>query len=491
MTDTTRSAVGAARQAPRGAAWLMLGAVTVFVAACGARDGGPSTTSSTAASAEPPQPAASAAQPEPLGYRDVADASILRLPSPMPAGWAVWGVVSSGEFEMDWPAEGPDLTSDPPLGDGIFREYIVWMGRTDGAARAQLAVVETPVADHLTFGDGAEATTIDGRELAVTDLSDEVVAALSPSGTETPGRSYSWIDDGRRIDLRVVGSLDDAEALVTATRHVSGAEVTAAIAVGQDAAAALPVVATTTLDDGTVVEARGTPDDVLAVCADWSAPLCWYAGIHYGFPRIALGQIGPADSPRLIGWIPPEDVDVAVGPAEVIRQPTGALIVGGTELGLAGRVDAGSGGGEGSLAVGAARTDLLAIPLVWELPRTDGPPTAHDVTEGTVDLLTGSEPFAGGMDALGTFTLAYDLSTNCLYAPQVDGRRTTLVWPFGTTAKLVNGIATVFDADGRQIAAAGQEVSLGGGFVGPALTGMSVDGSNTCAADELFVVNDG
>ncbi len=142
----------------------------------------------------------------------------------------------------------------------------------------------------------------------------------------------------------------------------------------------------------------------------------------------------------------------------------------------------------------AGRAELDAIPGVVaaafieliDRPLSDLPAFQPTVT-GTIDLITSSSRSDGGMEALGTFTLQYDAEANCLFYDEELGR-TTIVWPFGFTASLIDGVAAVFAPNGDVVATAGVAVQMGGGWVGDApLT--NVLGDNRCGATNVFVAN--
>jgi hypothetical protein len=105
---------------------------------------------------------------------------------------------------------------------------------------------------------------------------------------------------------------------------------------------------------------------------------------------------------------------------------------------------------------------------------------------GTLDLITIASRASGGMDALGNFTMQYDSSDNCLYA-ELDGQRTTFVWPFGYSGSSSDGVVTVFDARGEPVARTGEEIQLGGGG-GDAIV-VLVTGDDRCSATSFWFVN--
>jgi len=102
-----------------------------------------------------------------------------------------------------------------------------------------------------------------------------------------------------------------------------------------------------------------------------------------------------------------------------------------------------------------------------------------------VPVLTGE---ASGNEALSTFTLQYDDNLNCLYHDEEDnngepgtGGRVVVQWLRGTTASLANGVVTVIDADGTELARSGEPVTLTGG-------GSAFLGSDHCKAIGIWIV---
>lgn len=116
-----------------------------------------------------------------------------------------------------------------------------------------------------------------------------------------------------------------------------------------------------------------------------------------------------------------------------------------------------------------------------------------EVLEGTVDDLAAPPPGddeipihtgargAGGMDALGTFTLGYDADRDCIYLEAGD-RRIKPVWRHGTRA--LRDPVRVVDGDGDVIARVGEQLESGGGFTGP----PSPDDPLGCGADDVWVM---
>lgn len=141
----------------------------------------------------------------------------------------------------------------------------------------------------------------------------------------------------------------------------------------------------------------------------------------------------------------------------------------------------------------AARIELeqfdsvVAVPFIEliDRPLSELPQWQYAVP-GTVDLITMASRMSGEMDALGTFTMWYDASANCLYA-EVDGQRSTFVWPFGYSGTSSDGVVTVFDARGEPAARTGEEIQLGGGG-GDAIM-VLVTGDDRCSATSFWFVN--
>lgn len=115
-----------------------------------------------------------------------------------------------------------------------------------------------------------------------------------------------------------------------------------------------------------------------------------------------------------------------------------------------------------------------------------GPSTLNADGSG-VDLLTRSVVL-GGQDALSTFVLEYDVDLNCFYHDEEDnngepgtGGRVVVQWPPGYTGTFLDGVGTVYDADGNIAAQTGVPVLLGGG--GGPYTG------DHCAAIGIWTVS--
>jgi hypothetical protein len=110
-------------------------------------------------------------------------------------------------------------------------------------------------------------------------------------------------------------------------------------------------------------------------------------------------------------------------------------------------------------------------------------PEPATVVAGDVDILTNSVRNAGGMAALGYFTVNYDPELNCIYFTEPGSTaRIVPVWPFGYSA--TSDPVTVHDFDGAPIATEGDQMELGGGNVGVG----PLEG-NTCGANSAWIVS--
>ncbi|HKZ30597.1 MAG TPA: hypothetical protein VJ482_13320 [Acidimicrobiia bacterium] len=95
-------------------------------------------------------------------------------------------------------------------------------------------------------------------------------------------------------------------------------------------------------------------------------------------------------------------------------------------------------------------------------------PAQEPAHPGDVKLLTQSNRAGGGMQALGTFEVAFDQDLDCVFFPgdesSPDGRgRVVPVWPFGYTAE--SNPLRIYDQDGELVAEEGDVIQMGGGFV--------------------------
>jgi hypothetical protein len=110
-------------------------------------------------------------------------------------------------------------------------------------------------------------------------------------------------------------------------------------------------------------------------------------------------------------------------------------------------------------------------------------PEPLTVTEGDLHILTNDIRLGGGMDALGTFTLAYDQDMGCVYFTSPGAtERVVPVWPFGYAA--TSDPVTIYDYDGAPVASEGDLLELGGGNVG---AGFTV--GDDCGATSAWIVN--
>jgi hypothetical protein len=100
-------------------------------------------------------------------------------------------------------------------------------------------------------------------------------------------------------------------------------------------------------------------------------------------------------------------------------------------------------------------------------------------SRGDVELETAQTRGAGGMEALGVFTLRYDQRGGCVYG-EFGRDRTGLLWPFGYHAE--SDPLRVYDEDGRLVAQDGDVLESGGGHV-------ERDGGEVCGTREIWVMN--
>ncbi len=367
-------ALSAVQSAPRGRRRPMLFAAAACVVAAAVttvvlRSDEPyrSTITSASTTVAPPEPGVPVALPA----ADIPDGSILYLPDPMPAGWHVWGVLRSGEFEMDWEESGQPLDAEPPISDGMFREYMVLLGNDAGTARAELRLSETPFeaapigtwisAGPKTDAGGSTIRVVGGLERIVID-SDDSSRARNPRAFDQSLTTALWVQDAHKFELTVGGDRTDLDALMEAVRHVDGATLAQAIADGQRAATLLPALASADLGTGLTARALGFGDQVMAVCLDTAPRQCMYAGLLYGWPEVIIDSVTLGDGKTvLFGWVPPELVSKVVAPPETIDQGIGAFLVGGSELMV--KIEANS-----FEAVGAPRNDWLGHLGTVEVP---------------------------------------------------------------------------------------------------------------------------
>jgi hypothetical protein len=133
---------------------------------------------------------------------------------------------------------------------------------------------------------------------------------------------------------------------------------------------------------------------------------------------------------------------------------------------------------------------VVGVPFIELLDRPlSALPAWQSPVPGTVDLLTESGRFRGGLAALGTFMMQYDSTANCLYA-EFEDQRGTFIWPFGYSATETAGVVTVFDVRGSPVATTGVQAELGGGGGDAIMPGVAT-GNNRCEATMFWFVNGG
>lgn len=132
---------------------------------------------------------------------------------------------------------------------------------------------------------------------------------------------------------------------------------------------------------------------------------------------------------------------------------------------------------------------VIAVPFLDLLDRPlSSLPAGRALGEGDVQIVTADSRSTVGMAALGTFTLGYDATQNCVFAMRFDDRRVVLIWPYAYTARRVGEVAVVFDPRGEEVARTGSSISLAGGggeFTAP---GVVVEDARRCGATEFWIV---
>lgn len=263
--------------------WLAVAAavVTVLVGVTAWRSGGEGGIGEVPATTTPTQ----------VQYGEIPpldDASIFHLPDPMPDGWHVSQVLHGVDFPMDWVEKGGSLETEPPIPDGTFRSFSVFLYRDDGRAFAHLDVVETPVRN----ADRAP-------ERGTTDASADDLAAAGL--TTTAG--WGWTLGGRKMGLTIVGDESLGEPLLDAIRPVAAATVVRAVADGQAAAQAMPVLETVDMPGRGTLTARGPGDHVITVCAEATISTCAFVSTFFGLEDVALGWAGTEAGGFSYGWV--------------------------------------------------------------------------------------------------------------------------------------------------------------------------------------------
>ena len=84
-------------------------------------------------------------------------------------------------------------------------------------------------------------------------------------------------------------------------------------------------------------------------------------------------------------------------------------------------------------------------------------------TPMTITLLTESQPAQACMDALLTGRLVSDVQTG-LAVQASTGEKTTVMWPFGYSARYADDRLELLDAGGSVVAVERETVQMGGGF---------------------------
>ncbi len=144
----------------------------------------------------------------------------------------------------------------------------------------------------------------------------------------------------------------------------------------------------------------------------------------------------------------------------------------------------------------SGRSALDALPAVVPVPfleLLDRPladlPKWRSPVAGDVDLLTDERRATQSMLALGTYSLRYDRTGNCVYADLPIGGRLTFLWPFGFAARRSGDEAIIYDASGREFARTGAQYQLGGGG-GSQAPSVAFAGRNICDATGVWIVSD-
>jgi hypothetical protein len=116
----------------------------------------------------------------------------------------------------------------------------------------------------------------------------------------------------------------------------------------------------------------------------------------------------------------------------------------------------------------------------------DGPVDQLDLPPDPAEIPIATGPRgAGGMLALGQFTLRFDDALGCLWLESGDeGERVKPIWPHGYRA--VPGPVRVLDGRGQVVAVADQELELAGGF-GKLLS--DADDPTDCGAETVWAIN--
>ncbi len=109
-----------------------------------------------------------------------------------------------------------------------------------------------------------------------------------------------------------------------------------------------------------------------------------------------------------------------------------------------------------------AAPPATATPAATAPSATHSPPAQAGPTPVSITLLTEPAPAQACMDALAQGTLVPDPRTGLALATS-DGQRMPVMWPFGYSARLVNGEIELLDDSGAFVAREGDTVQMGGG----------------------------
>lgn len=115
----------------------------------------------------------------------------------------------------------------------------------------------------------------------------------------------------------------------------------------------------------------------------------------------------------------------------------------------------------------------------------DGPVDQLEVPGHPDEITIATQPRgAGGMDALGHFTLRFDDERECLWLEDEEGARVKPIWPHGFRA--LPGPARVLDGRDEVVAVADGDLEIAGGY-GQVLPDS--DDPADCAAESVWVIN--
>jgi len=101
-------------------------------------------------------------------------------------------------------------------------------------------------------------------------------------------------------------------------------------------------------------------------------------------------------------------------------------------------------------------------PTATPLLATPSPATPPPATHVSITLLTEPAPAQACMDALAQGTLVPDPRSGLALATST-GERMPVMWPFGYSARLVDGEIELVDGTGAFVAREGDVIQMGGG----------------------------